>query len=152
MPRILDELNQVRSEVISRGEHLVFKLSSCLLNRAPSASKRTEMLAARGPGIHQPNGMGLSEIPALPVLRLYVIKLVIKSAAISGAFSLVTSSGEFWSPASKTYSRVSPSFAAPRYRKQFDRQRRKGSKRVTGPDAEVTQSHSESWTVSVRVY
>ena len=27
------------------------------------------MLAARGPGIYQPNGMGLSEIPALPVLR-----------------------------------------------------------------------------------
>jgi hypothetical protein len=64
-----DELSQVRSEVISRGENLVFKLSSCLLNRAPSASKRAEMLAARGPGIHQPNGMGLSEIPALPVLR-----------------------------------------------------------------------------------
>jgi hypothetical protein len=39
-----------------------------------------------------------------------------KSAAISAAFSLVTALGEFCYPASKTYSSVPPSFAAPRYR------------------------------------
>jgi hypothetical protein len=69
MPRILDELNQVRSEVISRGEQLVFKLSSCLL--------------------------------------------------------IVC---------------------------QTPQNERKCWLRAAHPDAEVTQSHSESWTVSVRVY
>src|SRR5580693_3432715 len=39
-----------------------------------------------------------------------------KSAAISAAFSFVRALGEFCSPASKTYSRVPPSLAAPRYR------------------------------------
>src|ERR1700724_2018664 len=39
-----------------------------------------------------------------------------KSAAISAAFSFVTALGEFCSPASKTYSSVPPSLAAPRYR------------------------------------
>jgi len=53
------------------------------------------------------NGTALSEIPAFPVLRpVGDKKVVIKSAAISEAFSMVTASREFCSPASKTYSRL----------------------------------------------
>jgi len=47
---------------------------------------------------------------------LRVIKLVMKSAAISATFSFVTALENFVQPPSKTYSSVPPSLAAPQYR------------------------------------
>jgi hypothetical protein len=64
---------------------------------------------------HEPKRSGrCPKFLGLKYSDLYVV--VIKSAAISAAFSFVMALGESCSPASKTYSSVPPSLAAPRHR------------------------------------
>jgi hypothetical protein len=88
----------------------------------PSGSRTTKNICLIGPLIVSEkqisqNGTGICpKLLSLQCSDLYVIKVVMKTAAISAAFSFVTALGEFCSPPSKTYSSVPPSLAAPRHR------------------------------------
>ena len=79
---------------------------------------------------------------------LYVVKVVIKSAAISATFSLVTLCGTFCSSLSKTYSSVPPSLTAPRYRNNSTDMAGIASKKVIKIPARQRVKPSV-WTVSL---